>query len=378
MNLVLVITNLSTGGAEAVLLDLLRHIDRRKYKPSVVSLIGLGEVGPRIQALGIPVHVLGMSRGVPNPMMLLRLTMLLRRLQPDVVHTWMYHADLLGGLAARLAGCNRVVWGIHHCNLSKNLNKSSTLRVVKVNALLSRWLPAGMVACSTVAKEVHAAVGYAVDKLHIIPNGFDLSRFCPSDEARISVRAELGLPSDTPLVGLIARFDQQKNHFGFVEAAALAHAKRPDVHFLLAGTNVDRDNAALNGIIAARDLKAHMHLLGRRDDVPRLMAALDVLALSSHGESFGNVLCEAMACGIPCVTTDSGGPAEVVGDTGRVVAVGDMAALAQELVGVLNLPPDQKAELAARARARVVANYEIGHVTRLHEVLYERLAGNTT
>lgn len=375
MNICFCITNLATGGAETVLLNILQQLDRSRFTPTVVSLVGLGEIGPRIQALGIPVHTLDMSRGgVPNPLMVLRLTKLLRQLQPDVVHTWMYHADFLGGLAARLAGCRRVIWGIHHSNLSKEVNKRSTLWVVKACALLSRRVPAQIISCSQRAKEVHAALGYAADKLHVIPNGFDLGRFVPDAEARASVRAELGLAPDAPLVGLIARFDSQKNHFGFIEAAAQVHAQQPDVHFVLAGTDVDSSNAALNAAIAAQGLQARMHLLGRRDDVPRLMAALDVLALSSHGESFGNVLCEAMACGVPCVTTDSGGPAEVVGSTGRVVAVGDMAALAQQLLEVLRLPAVERAALGKQARARVQAQYEIGHVAGLYQAFYERVA----
>lgn len=373
--LTLVITNLATGGAEMMLLKLLQNIDRSRFTPTVVSLVGLGEIGPRIQALGIPVHALGMSRSMPNPLAMLKLVKLLRQLQPDVVHTWMYHADLLGGLAARLAGCDRVIWAIRQSNLSDAVNKRSTLWVVKVCALLSRRVPSQIISCSQRAKEVHTAVGYAADKLHLIPNGFDLDRFVPDAAARAAVRSELGLAADASLVGLVARFDSQKNHFGFIEAAAQVHAQLPDVHFVLAGTDVDGANAALNAAIAAQGLQAHMHLLGRRDDVPRLMASFDVLASSSHGEAFPNVLGEAMACGVPCVVTDVGDSADIVGTTGRVVAAGDMAGLAQGLVDVLRLPPEQKAQLGTQARARVAANYEIGHVTRLYEAFYERVAG---
>lgn len=375
MRLTLIITNLATGGAETMLLKLLQQINRDRFIPALISLVGLGEIGPRIQALGIPVHTLGMSRGrIPNPITVLRLARLLRQLQPDVVHTWMYHADLLGGLAARLAGCERVIWCIRHSNLSKTENKRSTLWVVKACALLSHRVPAQIISCSQRAKEVHAAVGYAADKLHVIPNGFDLDRFVPDAVARASVRGELGLAPDTPLVGLIARFDSQKNHFGFIEAAAQVHAQLPDVHFVLAGTDVDGGNAALNTAIVGQGLQAHMHLLGRRDDVPRLMAALDVLASSSHGEAFPNVLGEAMACGVPCVVTDAGDSAEIVGRTGRVVAVADMAALAQQLLEVLRLPATQREALGKQARARVQAQYEIGHVTGLYQALYERVA----
>ncbi|SUY79728.1 GDP-mannose-dependent alpha-(1-6)-phosphatidylinositol monomannoside mannosyltransferase [Comamonas testosteroni] len=357
-----------------MLLKLLQQIDRGRFTPTVISLIGLGEVGPKIQALNIPVYSLDMSRGVPNPLVVLRLAKLLRQLQPEVVHTWMYHADLLGGLAARLAGFRKVIWCIRHSNLSKTENKRSTLWVVKACALLSHRVPVQMISCSQRAKEVHAAVGYAADKLHVIPNGFDLSRFVPDVAARASVRAELGLAADVPLVGLIARFDSQKNHCGFVEAAAQVHAQMPDVHFVLAGTGVDAANIALNSAIAVKGLQARMHLLGRREDVPRLMASLDVLASSSHGEAFPNVLGEAMACGVPCVVTDVGDSAEIVGDTGCVVAAGDMVGLARGLVDVLSYPPEQKTVLGEQARVRVAARYEIGHVARLYEAFYERVA----
>ena len=377
MRLVYIITNLATGGAETMLFKLSKQLGRSRFSPTVISLMGLGEIGPRIQALGIQVYTLGMSPKMPNPLKVLRLTSLLRQLQPDIVHTWMYHADLIGGLAARLAGCKHVIWGIRHSNLSKTENKRSTLWIVKACAVLSGYLPAQILSCSVRAKDIHAAVGYAAHKLHVIPNGFELDRFAPDAAAHASVRAELGLAPEIPLVGLIGRFNSQKNHFGFVEAAALLHVQRPDVHFVLAGTGVDANNAEIATAIAAKGLETHMHLLGRRDDVPRLMAALDVLAsTSSYGEAFPNVIGEAMACGVPCVVTDVGDSAEIVGDNGCVVPARDMAGLARGLVEMLHLPPKAKVTLGARARARVAANYEIGHVARLYEAFYEQVMVN--
>lgn len=374
MKIVFIITGLSTGGAEMMLHKLLQNMDRRRFEPTVISLIDKGEIGPRIEALGIPVHALGMRRGLPNPWMVLRLARMLRQLQPDVVHTWMYHADLLGGLAARLAGCRRVIWGIRHSNLSKPENKRSTLAVVKLCARLSGLVPVQVLSCSQRAKEVHAAVGYVDEKIHVIPNGFDLARFVPDVTARASLCAELGLPLDAPLVGVVARFDAQKNHLGFVQAAAQLQQQLPQVHFVLAGTGVDRSNVALQAAIAAHPgLQERMHLLGRRDDVPHLMAAFDVLASPSHGEAFPNVLGEAMACGLPCVVTDAGDSAEIVGNTGHVVAVGDMAAMSQQLLEVLHLPAVERAALGKLARARVQALYEIGHVAGLYQAFYERV-----
>lgn len=375
ISVVFVITNLATGGAEMMLHKLLQNLDRSCFKPTVISLMGKGEIGPRIEALGIPVHTFGMRRGIPNPWVLVRLARLLRQLQPDVVHTWMYHADLLGGLAARLAGCSQVVWCLRHSNLSKTENKRSTLAVVGLCARLSRWVPKLIVSCSVRAQQVHAGVGYVDEKIHLIPNGFDLDCFAPDAAARSAVRAELGLSADAPLVGVVARYDVQKNHLGFVQAAAWVVQQCPQVHFALAGTGVDVANTELQAAIAAHPgLAAHMHLLGRRDDVPRLMAALDVLASPSHGEAFPNVLGEAMACGVPCVVTDAGDSAEIVATMGRVVAVGDMEGLARELVMMLRLPAGERAAMGQQARQRVQENYEIAHITRMYETVYERVA----
>lgn len=375
MRIVFITTTLSTGGAEMMLLKLLQHLDRRRLDPYVISLRTKGEVGPRIEALQIPVLALGMNPGLPDPLKVLRLVSHLRKIKPNLVQTWMYHADLLGALAVRLAGCRRVVWGLRNSNLDEQLTKRSTLMVVKACASLSSWLPTRILSCSTRASEVHAAVGYSADKIHVIPNGFDLGRFQPDDGVRLAVRAELGLAPETKLVGLMARCDPQKNHAGFVEAAAMMRDEMPDIHFVLAGGGIDGNNAALQGAIQARGLGECVHLLGRRDDMPRLMAALDVLASSSSfGEAFPNVLGEAMACGVPCVVTDVGDSAEIVGESGRVVQAGDMQGLAKHIVELLRLPPEEKSVLGREARARVETHYEIGHVTRLYESFYEQLA----
>lgn len=373
MRLLFIITHLSTGGAETMLLKLLQQIDRGRFTPSVISLVGLGEIGPRIQALGIPVHALGMSPGVPSPHMFLRLVRMLKQLRPDVVHTWMYHADLLGGLAARLAGVRALAWGVRHSNLDPEHNKRATLLVVKACAWVSHWVPRRILTCSERALGVHVAAGYRADKMVLIANGFDLTRFVPDGAARLSVRAELGLPPDTPLVGVIARDDPQKNHLGFVQAAAAVRAAMPQCHFVLAGQGIDPTHVALGQAIEQAGLQQHMHLLGRRDDVPRLMAALDVLASPSHGEAFPNVLGEAMACGVSCVVTDVGDSAEIVGDTGRVVAAADMADMARQLLAVLQMPAERRWALGAMARARVQERYELGDVTRRYESFYNRL-----
>ena len=246
--------------------------------------------------------------------------------------------------------------------------------MVRINAQLSKWLPAGILSCSSVAKEVHIAVGYRGEKISVIPNGFDLARFKPDFTARVAVREELHLPSDTPLVGIVGRDDPQKNHAGFLQAAALLRSKRPNAHFVLAGGGIDSKNTRLMTAATDAGVAAVTHFLGRRDDMPRLMASLNVLvSASSFGEAFPNVLGEAMACGVPCVVTDVGDSEFIVGDTGYVVAAGDMSALALSVDNMLALKPSERNALSDRARERVGRLFDIHEVARRYEDYYTRL-----
>ena len=373
MKLVCIITATDVGGAQTMLHNVVTRLSPA-FKPHVVSMTHTGTVGHNLRALGIPVESLDMRPGMPNPVALIRLIRHLRRLKPDVVHTWMYHADLMGGVAARLAGVSALAWCIRHSNLAAANNRPQTLAVVRVNAILSHRVPDRILCCSEAARNNHVAFGYAPDKMVVVPNGFDITYFKPDPNARLSVRAELGLPLDMPLVGLIGRWEPQKNHAGFFSAAAALHLKRPDVHFLLAGQGVDSSNQILEKTVAANGLVSVTHLLGQRHDAPRLIAALDVLASSSHGEAFPNVLGEAMASGVPCAVTDVGDSSYIVGDTGRVVRSGDMEGLAQAIDSLLEMPAEAARTLGARARARVVEHFEIGKIVRRYEAFYEELA----
>jgi glycosyltransferase involved in cell wall biosynthesis len=376
MRIVFIITGLSTGGAEMMLFKLLEHLDRQRFEPYVISMTTPGDLAPRIAALGIPVDALGMKPGLPSPLGFFQLMQKLKRLSPDVVHTWMYHADLLGGLAARLAGVPAIGWCIRNSNLDKDKTKFSTRVIVKMCALISKWVPSKILSCSETARQVHVVRGYAAEKMMVVPNGFDLTQFKPDSDARRQIRSALGVTDQTPLVGMIGRFDPQKNHAGFFVAAEMLYRHMPQVHFVLAGTGVEQNNASLMQAVNRAGVFANTHLLGLRDDMPRLMAALDVLASSSYGEAFPNVLGEAMACGVPCVVTDVGDSAYIVGDTGRVVASGDMSGLAAALEEVLALLPSEKAALSERAHARVAAYFEIGKVVQQYENFYETLLAN--
>ena len=373
MKILHLITGLSTGGAEIMLYKLVSKMDRDEFEIQIISLTDIGPIGEKIHDLGIPVRSLGMKRGIPDPYMLLKLTKCLRRYAPDIIQTWMYHADLVGGLAAKLDGKFPVVWGIRHSNLDSEGNKRSTVWTAKICAKLSRWLPVKIVCCSEASRRVHTALGYDPERMVVIPNGFDLNLFKPDLEGGTLVRQELGIPEDTILIGMAGRFDPQKDHRNFIKAAALLQKEIRDVQFLLCGDDITWENKKLSKWIDGTGLHSYFNLLGRRNDIPRIMNALDIASSSSYGEGFPNVVGEAMVCGVPCVVTDVGDSAIIVGNKGFVVPPRDPQALANALEGMVRLGKEKRTKLGMEARKRITENYSLEKIVSQYEKIYESL-----
>ncbi len=371
MNILHIITGLSTGGAETMLYKLLSRMNRDLFSNQVVSLSGKGPMAEKIQALGVPVQALNMPRGIPDPLGIWRLARLIRSHHPDVIQTWMYHADLIGGLAASIARNGPVVWNIRHSNLHPKENKKTTIWTAKACAMFSRRIPKMIVCCSEESKQVHAGLGYVEDRMLVIPNGFDLEAFGPSKEAKKSLRSELGLKQDSMLIGMAARFNPQKDHFTLIQAARQLKNQGGEFFFVLCGQGIDWENDKVSGWIKEAGLEDRFFLLGPRSDMPRITAAFDMAWLSSaYGEGFPNVLGEAMACGVPCVATDVGDSAEIIGDTGRIVPPKDPNALAESIKKLIDIGPEGRANIGKRARQRVGERFELGTVVRQYQELY--------
>lgn len=369
-----IITGLSLGGAEMMLFKLLSRWDRSRFSGAVVSLTPVGPVGERIAAQGIGVSSLNMRRGLPNPLSILRIAGRIRAFAPDVVQTWMYHADLIGGLAAVLAGGYPIVWGIRNGTLKPGKSSASAIWSARACARLSRFLPKRILCCSESARRVHGALGYDMGRMRVIPNGFDLEEFKPDPLARWAVRQELGLDANAILLGLIARFDPQKDHGTLIRASARLREAWPQLHFVLCGEDVTWGNRELAGRIEKASMRTRFHLLGRRLDIPRVAAALDLACLCSRSEAFPNVVGEAMACGVPCVVTDVGDSAAIVGQTGIVVPPAEPEALAAGIGRLLEMGPEGRRKLGEAARARVLENFSLDRVVREYQGLYCQVA----
>ncbi len=368
-----VITGLGTGGAEGMLFKLLSFMDHRCFLPVVVSLIDEGTVGASLRALNIPLHSLGIRRNIPNPLALLRLLGLIRGLRPTLIQGWMYHGNLAATLANRVRGGQiPVVWNIRQSLYDLARERLFTRGVIKLSARLSSN-PRAILYNSRTSAAQHETSGFAADRTQVIPNGFDLTQFRPDKEAGQSVRYELDIDQAAVVVGLIARYHPMKGHRNFLRAAAVL-SRDPRVHFLLAGTGILIDNHELRRAIGELGLTDRVRLLGERPDVPKLLSSLDVLCSASvWGEGFPNIVGEAMACGVPCVVTDVGDSADIVGDTGKVVARDDVQALAEGMAALISMDSESRRRLGEAARQRIASRFSIQRVARQYEALYTEI-----
>ncbi len=367
MKVLHVITGLNDGGAEAVLYRLCLNDTESLH--SVVSLMDEGKYGSLLQRAGVTVHALGMPRRKCSLRDLFTLWRILRAEKPDVVQTWMYHADLIGGVAARLAGGSRVYWGIRNNRVDQCHATSSTPRIARLCARLSRMIPKKIICCSQEAAEAHKVLGYRADKFIVIPNGYDLSRFAPDENTWQELRAFLGIPPEVPLLGMVARYDPMKDHENLLDALEELRNSGCSFQCLLVGTGMEKTNKELCSMLKERQLLEHVWLLGQRNDIPSIMNALDVHVLSSSSEAFPNVLAEAMACGTPCVTTNVGDAAFIVGDTGWVVSFKNSHALYEGICQALEAIKDPYAweQRKTLARERIQKNFSLSSMIEKYE-----------
>ena len=371
-----VINSLGMGGAENSLLKILSSVNPTDASMNVVTLLPEHALRSQFQAIGIPVRSVSQRRsGLSTLLLTTRLTQQLKKTRPDVVVTWLYHSNLLGSLAAWRAGNLPVVWNIRHSKLDRTTTKLRTRLVSWLGGRLSHKRPKRVVYVAEASKETHLRQGYSERTATVIPNGFDLEKFRPSQAAAIEVRQQLDIRPTAPLIALVARFHPDKDPENFIRAASFIHALRPDAQFALCGNGMTSQNRPLISLLAQYGVSDVCHLLGECRDVSDLLAAADLAVLSSKTEAFPNVLGEAMACGTPCVSTDVGDVRMILGETGRWVPPCDSRALAQAVLDMLALPAAMRDAMGAKARERIQEHFTIEPIAERHLRLWLTAAG---
>ena len=371
ITIVHLITGLETGGAERMLAHLVSRTDPDRFRSVVVSISEPGRMADAILRADVELRTLGIRRGVPDPRSLFRLERILREVRPEILQTWLYHADFLGLLVKKPSRIPHLIWNVR-CSDAGLSPADLALRRV-----LSRCsaAPDAIIANSRAGQRFHQKIGYRPRRWEQVANGFDIDTLRPDPEARRYFRAEFCIDDDMVLIGLPARYHPMKDHDTFFSAAAILGKNNPKISFALVGTGIEPSNRALAKAIAASGLGDRVRLLGERDDMAGFYAALDIATLSSaFGEGFSNVLGEAMACGLPCVATDSGDAAELLGPTGVVVPPRDPPALAAAWQRLIEIGAEARRLLGNHARLRIACDYCLASAVARYEAIYQDIA----
>lgn len=373
MKIVHIISGLNIGGAELMMCKLLKELNNNEQY--VINLNKEGVLGQDVRASNTQLINLNINQKLPNPIKLLTLIKCLKKIKPDVIQTWMVHSDLLGGIAGKIINVP-VIWNIRHTKINANNKKYRTSIFINICALLSKFIPKVIISNSESGKLYHIAKGYSCEKIKVIPNGFDVEKFKPDNIFREKIRNELGVSFDVTLIGLIGRFDELKDHDNYIKAASIISLESENVKFLMCGHNINEGNKSLMMSIINTGRREKFILLNERNDIPELMNSLDILVSSSKSEGFPNTVGEAMACGIPCIVTDVGDSAYLLGKSGCVVPSENPELLAQGCIEFINMSHENKNEIKVYARERILSYFDMKKIALKYYDIYKHVVND--
>lgn len=367
------VNDLDFGGAQTILHRLAKGLSQKGFEQTVVSVLPPGRLAPGFSASGIPVKTLGIKGIFSGITGVFRMAKMIRKENPDIIQTWMFHSALIGKLAAFLSFRQaKVLWSIHHTKLGKESSKWTTRIIQRTLAFLSSFTPEKIIYCSQASVDLHLEDGFASSKTELIFNGTDVSFYQANDEVKKTIREEYEIPLDAPLIGMAGRYHPQKDFANLLRAFALVQKDIPEAHLIACGPDVTRETDALRELADCCPSPEQVHLIGPRLDMQDVYPAFSIAALSScEGEAFPLVLGEAMSCEVPCVATNVGDSALIIGDTGKIVEPRDSEALACAMIELLG---ENLEVFGEKARQRVIDNFTLERYVQSHANLYRSIS----
>lgn len=360
-----IIVGMNIGGAEQFLRRLLQASNAPK-EALVISLTTIGPIGLDLKNSGLRVEALEISGVTSLLTAFVRLRRILRDFNPDIVQTWMYHADLMGGLATRSLGMNCVVWGVRNTMVPKGNTRQRLISWLC--AWLSRWLPKAIVCAAQASREPYIAAGYDARKMIVIGNGlvFDVYDASLTNQHRMPLNAP-------PTILCVGRLHADKGQDILLEAAVTVLSTYKDVKFVFAGRGCTMENPDFRVLVERANIAGSVVALGERSDIPDILAGASIFCLPSRTEGFPNALIEAMAMERFCVCTDTGDAADVLGETGIVVPPQRPAQLAEALINALTMPAEERVAAGQRAGQRARSQFSIQTTLMRYLDLYQRI-----
>jgi glycosyltransferase involved in cell wall biosynthesis len=363
-----IIRDLNYGGAQRQLVTLVKGMDKQSFDITLLYFYSGGHLLKDLQDSGCQIICLEKHERWDVFSFLGRLVQHLKTIQPDVLHGYLGESNLVTMFLKLFFPSTVIIWGIRESNTPSGRYGWLGSLLSQLERLLSFFTDL-IVVNSHAGKDYYLSQGYASDKMVVISNGIDTERFQPDSEAGEKVRAEWGISENTILIGLVGRLDPMKDHPTFLKAVALLCKERKDVRFVCVGVGEENYAKELYQLTDELSIYEKVIWAGGRSDMPAVFNALNIAcSSSSYGEGFPNVIGEAMACGVPCVVTDVGDSAWIVGDTGILVLPKNPEALAAGWNSLLNLALTKKAVLAEKARKRIVENFSLQNLIQTTEL----------
>ena len=366
MKIIHIITGLGDGGAEHTLFKICKYDKLNKH--IVISLKGSGKYLPLLNKLGVKVYCLNVNFFSINKFFFL--INLLRSLKPDLVQTWLVHADFIGSLAARLAGIKNIIWNVRYSKIEIGKAKIKTILIIKVLSKLSYFIPKLIIIVSKKAKKIYQDEGYDKKKLKFIPNGYDLSILKVNKNKKIDFQKKIRIKKQMPLIGCVARFDPLKDHLNLLNSISLIRLNNINFFCVLVGTNINKSKILINEIKRLK-LNDCIKLLGPTKNISEVMNSIDIHVQSSRSEGFPNVVAEAMAHKTPCIVTNVGDSSYIVGNTGWVVPPNEPVKLAKAIQLAFNeISTKNWVKRCNKARERIGKKFSIGKMIESYNNLW--------
>ena len=319
MKIIHVITDLNKGGAEFALFRLLRYASQNDNFNThhVISLSPNGYFEDEILKLGFTVDCLDFNKDRFGS--LKKLYSLIKSSKTDVIQTWMYHSDFIGGFIARILGIKKIYWGIHHSNLSIKANKLSTFLLIRFLAFFSYFVPKKIISCSKYSINIHKKIGYK-DIFLYSPLGYDFQEFYFDKDKRLLYRNKWNCNDEDFIIGIVARWDSQKDIGNLLSAFSKLQVEDKPIKYVIVGSGLNESNGEFLNLIEFYGInRDNLILEGTTNDVQGVLCGFDLKVLSSRGEAFPNVLVEAMLCERNCLSTNVGDVTEILTSNNWVV-----------------------------------------------------------
>lgn len=363
-----VIVDTDVGGAELMLRRLILHPkSSASVSHSVVSLTSVGVIGNELLNNGVDVVGLGANSWCTKMKLIFLLVKEISQRKPDVVHTWMYHSDLLGGVAAKICRIQKIVWCVRSSDITKGTSKLTVL-IRRMCASLSKSIPDTIIFAANVSKDVHTSIGYDKDKSIVISNGF----MCPLDKENLfdrdSARNQIGISKDEICIVSVARFNRVKDQYTFIRMASILLKSHGNLIFLMVGRGNTEKNKELVDALERHGVKEKFLLVGEVNNPSYYLKASDVFCLHSVTEGFPNSLGEAMLNGLPCVTTDVGDAAYMLDNPNYVVPHSNDNALASAVGNLAKMSIAERSSIGVMNRQRILENFSM--ITAVEKYLH--------